>query len=111
MKWSIINVLESGLPKRENRKSYRRKNWQSLPTLLLPTFPILNEVKIKTSIETLVAIANALNVTSNDLLCDSLNHSTQELKNQIAACLDGCTMQELHLIADVAAAVKKRMRE
>lgn len=63
--------------------------------------------KIKTSIETLVAIANALNVTSNDLLCDSLNHSTQELKNQIAACLDGCTMQELHLIADVAAAVKK----
>ena len=47
--------------------------------------------KIKTSIETLVAIANALNVTSNDLLCDSLNHSTQELKNQIAACLDGCT--------------------
>ena len=67
--------------------------------------------KIKTSIETLVAIANALNVTSNDLLCDSLNHSTQELKNQIAACLDGCTMQELHLIADVAAAVKKRMRE
>ena len=106
MKWSIINVLESGLPKRENRKSYRRKNWQSLPTLLLPTFPILKEVK-----ETLVAIANALNVTSNDLLCDSLNHSTQELKNQIAACLDGCTMQELHLIADVAAAVKKRMRE
>ena len=64
--------------------------------------------KIKTSIETLVAIANALNVTSNDLLCDSLNHSTQD---QIAACLDGCTMQELHLIADVAAAVKKRMRE
>ena len=68
--------------------------------------------KVKTSIETLVAIANALNVTSNDLLCDSLNsYSTQELKNQIAACLDGCTMQELHLIADVAAAVKKRMRE
>ena len=63
--------------------------------------------KIKTSIETLVAIANALNVTSNDLLCDSLNHSTQELKTQIAACLDGCTMQELHRIADVCRRCKK----
>jgi len=67
--------------------------------------------KIKTSIETLVAIANALNVTANDLLCDSLNHSTQEIKNQIATCLDGCSIQELHLIADIATAVKKRMRE
>lgn len=36
--------------------------------------------KIKTSIETLVAIANALNVTSNDLLCDSLNHSHPRAK-------------------------------
>lgn len=63
--------------------------------------------KIKTSIETLVAIANALNVTSNDLLCDSLNHSTQELKNQIAACLDGCTMQEIALIAACCRRCKK----
>ena len=67
--------------------------------------------KVKTSIETLVAIANALGVTSNDLLCDSLNNSTQEIKNQIAACLDGCTIQELHLIADIAMAVKQRLRE
>ena len=37
--------LGERIAQRENRKSYRRKNWQSLPTLLLPTFPILNEVK------------------------------------------------------------------
>ena len=36
--------LESGLPKRENRKAIAGKI-ASLPTLLLPTFPILNEVK------------------------------------------------------------------
>lgn len=67
--------------------------------------------KIKTSIETLVAIANALGVTANDLLCDSLAFSTSEVKGQIDSSLEGCTMQELHLIADIAAAVKKRLRE
>lgn len=67
--------------------------------------------KIKTSIETLVAIANALNITANDLLCDSLDYSTQEIKNRIATTLEGCTIQELHLIADIATVVKKRMRE
>ena len=31
----------------QTRKSQKlsQENWQSLPTLLLPTFPILNEVK------------------------------------------------------------------
>lgn len=67
--------------------------------------------KIKTSIETLVAIANALGVTPNDLLCDSLDYATQESKNRIAAQLEGCSMQELRLLGDIAAAVKKRLRE
>jgi transcriptional regulator with XRE-family HTH domain len=67
--------------------------------------------KIKTSIETMVALANALGVTANDLLCDSLDYATQEVANQIADSLSGCTPQELRLIADVATAVKKRLHE
>ena len=97
----------------QTRKS-KKLSQESLAELADITATNLSHIergKIKTSIETLVAIANALNVTTNDLLCDSLDYSTQEIKNQIAACLDGCTAQELHLIADIAAAVKKRMRE
>ena len=94
------------MPKREKSQKLSQEKLAEL-AITATNLSHIERGKIKTSIETLVAIANALNVTSNDLLCDSLNHSTQELKNQIAACLDGCTMQELHLIADVAAAVKK----
>lgn len=65
--------------------------------------------KIKTSIETLVALCNALGITPNDILSDSLHYATIEIKNEISANLEGCSPGELHLIADLAACVRARL--
>lgn len=66
--------------------------------------------KIKTSIETLVAISNALSCTPNDLLCDSLPYATVEIKNALAGHIRDCSKQELLLLADIAECIQKRLR-
>ena len=66
--------------------------------------------KIKTSIETLVSISNALGCTPNDLLCDSLPYATIEIKNVLARHIQGCSDQELLLLADIAECIQKRLR-
>lgn len=54
--------------------------------------------KIKTSLATLVGIANALGTTPDMLLCDSLDHASPSYLNELADLLKGCTADELRII-------------
>ena len=63
--------------------------------------------KTKPSVETLVALANALRVTMNDFLCDSLQFSTQTLENILAKDTQDCSAKELQLLSDITKVIKE----
>jgi len=63
--------------------------------------------KTKPSVETLIALANALGVTANDFLCDSLLFSTQELENSLARYTRDCSAKDLRLISDIIKVIKE----
>lgn len=65
----------------------------------------------RVSLTTLVKIANALSVSLDDLLCDSVTHTRPQFEHDIQQVLDGCSDYELRVVADVARSVVDAMRK
>lgn len=64
----------------------------------------------KLSLPTIVNIANALGVTVDDLLCDSIRESKAAFEREITYILSDCTHQELKIITGVMRALKENLR-
>ena len=64
----------------------------------------------RVSLTTMVAIANALSVTLDDFMCDSLTHSRVQFEQDIADVLADCDTYEIRMIADMAQALKDTLR-
>ncbi len=62
------------------------------------------------SLDTLVDLANALNVTADSLLKDSLHNTATILSNEFAAVLGDCTFYEQKVLLDVLMAAKDSIR-
>ena len=62
------------------------------------------------SLDTLVDLANALNVTSDALLKESLTNSALVMTKEFAAVLGDCTDNEQRILLEVMIAVKASMR-
>ncbi len=62
------------------------------------------------SLDTLVDLANALNVTADSLLKDSLHKTATILSNEFAAVLGDCTIYEQKVLLDVLIAAKASIR-
>ena len=60
-----------------------------------------------TSVETLVKIANALKVSADDLLVDSLEHSVSTADSEIHKLLLDCNEKEETILTKVVKAVKE----
>ena len=56
----------------------------------------------------LVRIANALDVTPNELLSDNLSPQKVHFERQQASIVENCTPAQLSLIVDLARTVAKR---
>lgn len=65
----------------------------------------------RVSLTALVAIANALSVTLDDLICDSLIQSRVQFEKDIADILEDCSEYEIRMIADMAQALKDTLRK
>jgi len=66
----------------------------------------------KISLNSLVKVSNELNVTPNDLLCDSLDGIVAiHISKDIEELLKECNSQELVLIKNVIIAVKNTLKE
>ncbi len=65
----------------------------------------------RVSLTTLVAIANALSVTADDLLCDSIIKARTPYEKDIADILTDCNEYEIRIIADMAMALKDTLRK
>ncbi|MCH5279246.1 MAG: helix-turn-helix transcriptional regulator [Christensenellaceae bacterium] len=65
----------------------------------------------RVSLTAIVTIANALSVTVDDLLCDSLIQSRVQFEKDIADILEDCSEYEIRMIADMAQALKDTLRK
>lgn len=64
----------------------------------------------RVSLTTIVGIANALGITSDDLLCDSMIKAKVQFEKDIALVLEDCDEYEIRVIRDLAAATKETLR-
>ena len=64
----------------------------------------------RVSLTTIVGIANALQITSDDLLCDSVIKAKVQFEKDIALVLEDCDEYEIRVIRDLAAATKETLR-
>lgn len=65
----------------------------------------------KLGLPTIVNIANALGVTVDDLLCDSLMSSRATYEREIADILSDCTHPELKIITGTIRSLKDNLRK
>lgn len=64
----------------------------------------------KLSLPTIVNIANALGVTVDDLLCDSVVKSRAPFEREAAELLADCSHRELKIITGVMRSLKEQLR-
>lgn len=64
----------------------------------------------RVSLTLIVAIANALSVTVDDLLCDSIKSARVPFQNDIADLLSDCDEYEIRIIAEMTQALKDSIR-
>lgn len=65
----------------------------------------------RVSLAAIVTIANALSVTVDDLLCDSVIKSRVQFEKDIAGIIEDCDEYEIRMIADMAQALKDTLRK
>lgn len=64
----------------------------------------------RVSLTTIVHIANALKVTTDDLLCDNVLKANIQFQKDIAEILDDCDEYEIRIIKDTIDALKSTLR-
>ena len=64
----------------------------------------------RVSLNTIINIANALHITSDDLLCDNVVKAKVQFEKDIALILEDCDEYEIRIIRDMAAATKETLR-
>ena len=65
----------------------------------------------KVGLATLVGIANTLECSVDDLLCDSLTYEREAFESQLVEISRDCTPKELRMLTDLAWAMKVSMRK
>lgn len=64
----------------------------------------------RVSLTAIVSLANALSVTVDDLLCDSVVKAKVQFEKDIAGILADCNEYEIRMIKDMAKALKETLR-
>lgn len=65
----------------------------------------------RVSLTAIISIANALSVTVDDLLCDSVKKARIPMEKDLAKTLEDYDEYEVHMIADMAQALKETLRK
>ena len=65
----------------------------------------------KLSLPTLISLANALDVTADQLLCDSLPASQSMFQREAEQLLADCSHWELHIITETIRSLKASLRK
>ncbi len=65
----------------------------------------------KLSLPTLISIANALGVTTDDILCDSVSNASASYEREVSDLLSDCSHSELKVITGTMRALKENLRK
>lgn len=65
----------------------------------------------RVSLTTIVNIANALSVTTDDLLCDSVIHAKSQFEDELKGILDSCDDYEMRVICQSAKSILEALRD
>ena len=65
----------------------------------------------KLSLPTIVSLANALSVSVDEFLCDSVIHSKDIFSQEIQNLVSDCDEYEIRMIADFVRAAKETIRK
>ena len=77
-----------------------------------PTYISYIESGIKSmSLDTFVLLANALNVTADELLMDNLENTIKVSNHEFSMLLSDCTEYERRVLHDVSSKIKASLRE
>ena len=108
-----INYQEIGKRIRLARigKNYTQDMLAEIVNLSTPHMSHIESGKTKLSLPTLVRIANALNCTVDQLLCDSLDNAKILFENEILLETKDCSEEEIRIITDMIKALKKSLRK
>ena len=71
----------------------------------------VEKARTKLSVEFLVKAANALHVTTDQLLCDSLECAGAVYQGEVMEELEDCSKRELKIILQLVQDTKKNLRE
>ena len=64
----------------------------------------------KVSLPALIRLCNALEITPDDILMDSITHTTPQLMGDVAAVFADCSPDEVYLMLSQADNLKKSLR-
>lgn len=71
----------------------------------------IESANAKASLEVMVRIANALEISLDMILCDSLKLSRNIKKMEYALILDDCDDNAVNIIVEVAETLRKKLKE
>lgn len=87
------------------RKGLKQHNLAALAEVAPTNISHIERGAAKTSLPTLMKIANSLEVSMDELLCDSLTKSKHIFADELAEIVDKCTDNELKLITETVKAI------
>ena len=76
-----------------------------------PSYISCIETGVKSmSLETFIALANALNVSADELLMDNLENTVKVSNHKFTSLLSDCSDYELRVLLEIATAAKAALR-
>lgn len=89
------------------RKGLTQGNIANLTGLSTPHISNIETGNTKLGLPTIIHLANVLDVSVDELLCDNIHHSEQIYCNELADLVKDCSVDELHIISELAKVIKK----
>ena len=89
------------------RKGYTQGSIAKLTGLSTPHISNIETGNTKLGLPTIIPLANVLDVSVDELLCDNIHRSEQIYCNELAGLIQDCSVDELHIISELAKVVKK----
>lgn len=89
------------------RKGLTQGNIANLTGLSTPHISNIETGNTKLGLPTIIHLANVLDVSVDELLCDNIYHSEQIYCNELADLVKDCSVDELHIISELTKVIKK----
>lgn len=104
-------ALGMRIKKYRQQKHYTQEKLAELANCAVSSVSHAERGTSQPSLPLLIRFCNILDITVDQLLCDSLPTANLALQQDISDLLEGCTTQELKVIKEIISVTKKAFRE